>query len=396
MKRIINGILLFVAFGSALFSCSKSDEGMESSAQPEIMYVRSVVAEKADSLIVGASMGETIAIMGSGLEGVCEVMFNDQKAMLNPVFVTSTDIVCTVPAVMPGVVTNELTVTTKKGKSCTIDFAVTIPSPVVKSISCEWAADGATAILYGDSFFAKEDGTIDVLFPGNMPAEVTSFNNNEINVVVPTGTQAGLITVTNDYGKGNSQFKFRDSEGIFIDGESPEVWNGWGLSGFDTVDGLDGAYVKLEGATGAWAWPANSIQMFYVNPTASPLVTEGEVSDYVLKFECRSFEWHDTPMLIWFDNGNPAHGVDGPYAQYHWRPFLDAADTNYVTDGWVTVTMPLSDFIYSKDETENSRKIMSLNELVNLNIMFFGATSTDTTDFDLKIGLDNIRLVKIN
>ncbi|MFR9532613.1 MAG: glycan-binding surface protein [Rikenellaceae bacterium] len=395
MKKILNSILILGALAMGFFSCAQDDDVAKSTAQPVIKYTRAIESEKADSLIVGGSMGQTIAIIGEGLEGVCDVKFNDQYTLLNPVYVTSESVICTIPAVMPEVVDNLLTIYTSQGKSCTIDFAVTIPSPTVSSISCEWAADGSSATIYGKSFYAREDGTIDVMFPGNMAATVNSFNDFEINVTVPEGTQAGLISVENDYGKGNSAFTFRDTEGIFIDGESPEAWNNWGLSGFSDVDPLDGAYINLVGATGAWAWPTNGIQLFYVNPTASPLVSEGEVKDYALRFECRSYEWHDTPMLVWFDNDG-GHGVDADWAQYHWRPYLTAPDTNYVTDGWVTVTMPLSEFVYSKDESETSRSISSLNELVNLSIMFFGATNTDATVFDLHLNIDNVRLVNIN
>ncbi|MFR9533205.1 MAG: glycan-binding surface protein [Rikenellaceae bacterium] len=394
MKRILNSVLLLGALTMGFFSCSQDEDVASGSAQPIIKYTRAIESEKADSLIVGGSMGQTIAIIGQGLEDVCEVKFNDQYALLNPVYVTSEAIICTIPAVMPTVVDNLLTVYTKKGKSCTTDFAVTIPSPTVSSISCEWAPDGTSATIYGKSFYAREDGTIDVLFPGNMAAKVNSFDDYEINVTVPVGTQAGLISVENDYGKGNSQFTFRDSEGIFIYGDDAAEWNNWGLSGFSDVDPLDGAYVTLVGATGSWAWPANGIQLFYVNPTGAPLVSEGSVSDYALRFECRSYEWHDTPMLVWFDN-DASHGVDTGFAQYHWRPYLTAPDNNYVTDGWVTVTMPLAEFVYSKDESETSRSISSLGEVVNLSIMFFGATDTDATSFDLNLNIDNVRLVNI-
>ncbi len=396
MKRILNSILLLGALTMGFFSCAKDDDVANSTAQPVIEYTRAIESEKADSLIIGGSMGQTIAIIGKGLEGVCDVKFNDQYALLNPVYVTSESIICTIPAVMPSVVDNLLTVYTSKGKSCTVDFSVTIPSPTVSSISCEWAPDGTSAIIYGKSFYAREDGTIDVLFPGNMPATVNSFTDFEINVTVPTGTQSGLISVENDYGKGNSAFTFRDSEGIFIDGESPELWNGWGCSGFGSDDPLDGAYVTLIGTTGSWAWPGNNIQLYYVNPTASPLVSEGDVADYALRFECRSYAWYDTPMLVWFDDGSTMHGVDSEFAQYHWRPYLTADGGNFVTDGWVTVTMPLSEFTLSKDETETSRSISSLDELINLSFMFFGATDTTSEVFDLDLNIDNIRLVKIN
>lgn len=394
MKNYIKTILFLFVATVALWAC---EDDNNSDSTPVVKYVRSTYAAASDSLVVSASMGQTIAIIGEGLEDVVSIVFNDQKAKLNPVYVTATSIIVTIPGSIPDEVTNTFTLTTAHGKNTVYDFTVVITPPQVKSISCEFAADGSTAILYGNYFFPKSDGTINVLFPGNLEGTVTEFDVTSIKVKVPAGALSGYITVTNDYGTGRSQFVFRDKTGIFIDGENPGVWNWWGLSDFDSTDGIDGQYIKFEGTTGSWVWPANAIQLFYINPNSTPLVTEGEVSDYALKFECYCHEWHDTPMLIWFSNEDNTHNVDGADAQYHWKPYLNNGTAeNYTTDGWITVTMPLEDFVYSKDETETTRSISSLDKLKNLNMMWFGAIQNGSTEFGLKMWIDNVRLVKIN
>ncbi|MFV0377831.1 MAG: glycan-binding surface protein [Mangrovibacterium sp.] len=394
MKNIIKTILFLFVVAVAVCAC---DDDNRSDSTPVVKYVRSTDAAASDSLLVSASMGQTIAIIGEGLEDVVSVIFNDQTAKLNPVYVTSSSIVVTIPGTIPEVVSNTFTLNTANGKSTVYDFIVVITSPQPESISCEWAPDGSTATIYGNYFFAREDGSIDVLFPGNLEATVSFFDETSVTVTVPEGSLAGYITITNDYGTGRSQFIFRDETGIFIDGENPSVWNNRGLSAFDSTEGIDGQYVKFDGTTGAWAWPANALQLFYINPENTQLVSEGEVSDYALKFECYCHEWHDTPLLVWFSNDDDTHNVDGEDAQYHWRPYLNNGTAeNFVTDGWITVTMPLEDFVYNKDESETTRAISGLDKLQNLNMMWFGAIQDGSTEFGLNVWIDNVRLVKIN
>ena len=400
MKRKFNITVLLGVFVALFTACTETNNGMsagmESESQPVVKFVRYTDLELGDQLISSAPMGKTVVIVGEGLEGVTKVFFNDLDAKINPTMITPTAIVAKIPALMPNEVTNTITLTTHKGKSTVFDFAVEIPSPAVNSITCEWAPVGSTATIYGSSFFARADGTIDVSFPGNVAAKVKSFTNTEIVFEVPVGASKGNIVVENDYGKGRSIFTYKDNTGIFIDGENPAAWNNWGLSaGFVSDGGLDGNYVLLKGATGEWAWPGNPIQLYYVRNDGTSIVSEGEVSEYALRMEVNCKSWKGTPMLVWFDDPGEAHAVDGTAAQYHWKPYLTAPDKNYVTDGWITVTMPLSEFIYSKDESDESRKISSMSNVKNLTIMFFGPAGTDNTDFALEMMLDNIRLVKL-
>ncbi|MGQ1889677.1 glycan-binding surface protein [Thermophagus sp. OGC60D27] len=389
MKNIIRIIIFAFISVIVCVSCENDDNNKV----PKIKYIRPVDALKSDSLLASASMGQTIAIIGSDLEQVVTIIFNDVEAKLNPVYVTDQSIIVTIPSTIPEEISNSITFLTSSGNQVVYDFEISIPSPQISSISCEWAPEGSVATLYGSYFFPTADGSINVVFPGNIQADVLEFDSEGIIFTVPSGVVKGSITVTNDFGTGRSEFIYKDDTGIFINGENPTEWNGWNLSDFGTENGIDGTYLKFEGTTGSWAWPANALQLFYINPTGEPLVSEGEVDDYALKFEFISFEWHDTPLLMWFGD----HNVDGDYAQYHWKPYLtNGVASNYTTDGWITVTLPLSDFKYDKEESTDTRKIGSINDLVDFNLMWFGAVDETTTEFGLKVWIDNIRLVKID
>ncbi|MFV0290753.1 MAG: glycan-binding surface protein [Mangrovibacterium sp.] len=388
MKRYIKTLLFALpALMLTLVACDNES----TSGTPVVEYIRITDPNASDSLLYSASMGQTIALIGHDLDGVVKVTFNDQVAKLNPVYVTANSIIVTVPGTIPGEVTNTMTLNTRGGGETVLDFTVIIPAPRLTSISNEWAAVGSEAILYGNYFYGREDGTIDVTFPGNVPAEVVSFTDSQIRFKVPENATKGSISVVNDNGSVQSSFIYKDNSGIFTDFTNTS-WNWWGCAEFYSEEGVDGQYARLSGNGGEWAWPANALQFFYISTDNSTMVTEGEPIDYALRFEFRSNNWNDTPLLMWFDN-TQTHNVDGTDPQYHWRPYLkNGVVSNYVTDGWITVTIPLSDFKMNKDESNTSMAIGSINELVNFNMMFFGATA-GADDTYINIEFDNMRLV---
>ncbi|MFV0536386.1 MAG: glycan-binding surface protein [Dysgonomonas sp.] len=392
MKTFIKNILLatvFIASVGVFSSCSDDDDN---NSVPVVRYVRAINAAASDSIITKAYLGAAIAIIGDNLSSVKEVWFNDQQAKLNPVYVTNNSILVSIPNDIPGEVTSKIRLVTRAGAESFFDFGVDVPTPVLNSLKCEYVADGDIAVINGDFFLEPK-----VYFNGNMLAEIVSFTKTQIQVKVPAGSKAGPITVESLYGSTRSKFSFRDNNvqtpttHVFIDFEETS-WNSWGLSAFANGGGPTGAYMVMEGSLGSWAWPANPLQLYYNNPTDEPIVSEGEISEMALRFEAYSQEWHDTPFLIWFSNKADTHNVDGNEAQAHWKPYLkNGVKSNYVTDGWVTITIPLTDFKYSKDESEEGRSITSLNELVDLHAMFFGAA--DATS-NVKLWIDNVRIVK--
>lgn len=374
---------LVVITGAFASSCQK--EAAESDAVPVVRFVRSVEPATLDMLYTEVPMGATVAIIGDNLAGVCKVMFNDKACLLNPNYVTNTSIIVDVPNSMPGEITNKLYVETKAGKSCDYPIAVTIPAPQITSISSNYAPVGADFTLEGKYFFLMDDGLVDVVFPGGVEAEVTSATETKVVCKVPDGAfLEGAISLTSKYGTGRSTDIWRTSEGIF-DNFATSANLTWDCGGVGNENGCDGQYLYLTGSLASWAWPANSLQLFWLNPTGAPLVTEGNFTDYALQFEYCCDDWGtNCPLVIWF-SPDATHDIDDTNAKCHWCLNTEG----YVPGQWGTKTIKLADFNTGKTG-EEEYALTGLANLVNLHMLAFGAC--DGTG-ELKLKIDNLRIV---
>jgi hypothetical protein len=262
--------------------------------------------------------------------------------------------------------------------------------PSAESISNEWARDGDTVTVYGNYFFPNEQGKLEqVLFAGNIEGTVVAFTQTSIDVIVPSGALTGSITITSIYGKGRSKFTFRDMTGIFINGENPEAWNWWSTGvEFSTEGGLDGAYVKLVGTGGDWAWPAGSMILYYFRNDGL-LPSKATASDYALRFEMKSIHWDEPNMIIWFDNLDTPDIDAENVCQYKFAPYT--IGTDYVKD-WHTVTIPLAEFKHNKATGSSTMAIADAATVQNFYILPFGG-AVAANPFEL--WMDNFRLVKI-
>lgn len=387
MRKIFNIITIALLAVSGFVSVS-CEQMKSSSAEPVVRFVRPVDAAMKDKLLTEVSMGSMVAVIGEGLGDVCRIDFNDQTAKLNPAYVTPTSIIVTVPSSMPSEITNRMYLETKSGKKAEFGIAVMIPAPSVKSISCAYAPVGSDVTIGGQYFFAKDNGLVDVTFPGGLAAEVKSVTETQVVCTVPEGAVVeGPVSVVSKYGTGRSSFNWRSTEGLFENFTSTANVT-WGTGRFASDNGCDGQYLHLYGNVGSWAWPANEMQLFWLNPDHSPLLTEGEPSDYALSFEYCCNKWDCTPMIMWFNSDKEEHNVDGEDAQCHWKLYEDGFDAGV----WRTVTIPLTEFKWDKEEKTSERSIRSFDDMVNFHLMPFGAADGAG---ELDIMLDNFRLVKV-
>lgn len=109
-------------------SCEKGD----GDGQPVITGVRSI--ENPDSLFTEGERWQMIVIMGRNLNGAKEIYVNDQSVSFNPTYVTSTDIILTIPPKLKLVgedpsLKPEIRVVTDHG-TATYDFHVNSPAPI--------------------------------------------------------------------------------------------------------------------------------------------------------------------------------------------------------------------------------------------------------------------------
>jgi len=102
-------LLLLLAF---VFSCTEEIKGPDVLAEKDgagiIKYIRVTDPAASDSLLVGAFLGSLVAIVGDNLGDTRELWFNDQKALLNPTYITDKSIIVNVPTSVPAVVTDEI------------------------------------------------------------------------------------------------------------------------------------------------------------------------------------------------------------------------------------------------------------------------------------------------
>ncbi|MBP3455402.1 MAG: IPT/TIG domain-containing protein [Alistipes sp.] len=403
MKSIFKSIMLMTAVVMAVGFTGCDDKNVndpDSKATPSIKYIRPTDPALADQLLYGGSMGETIAIIGSGLEGVVSILFNDVEADLNPCYITEHSIICNIPAVMPTEITNTITLTTGRGNKCVYDFSVEIPAPFITSTSCEWAKAGSQMTLYGSYLFPKEStGSFDVMFPGNVEAEVVACDSSSITVTVPEGALEGAISVEGEYGIGMTKFSYKESAGMFIDCESVSTWDAWNYSGsfvHNDDSSLSGSYIELTGSAASWNWNTSGLALYFSNvledgSCRQDLMPAGaDPADYLLKFECRINDWTDLWAAMWFSGQYNTFSIDGEEAQYHWKPFKDST----VAKGeWTTVSIPLSDFKVDKEENINDRSLTRA-DMGNFYIFFFGGLADDANaGTPISVYMDNLRIV---
>ncbi|UCH13438.1 MAG: hypothetical protein JSV22_10010 [Bacteroidales bacterium] len=384
-----------IFIGMILISCEKKDGG----GTPVIHYIRITDPEKADSLLTAAFMGDLIVIVGENLGGAREIWFNDQEAYLTPTYITDETILVNVPSNTPKVITNQIKIIFADGYELLHDFTIDIPGPELYSIKCEYVADGGTVELTGDYFF---DPTT-VIFPGNLEAEISTRTKTELEVIVPDGATTGKIKIRTTFGEVESDFLFRDNRNIILDFDTyfHELWTAPVIYADSAPDPApcSGNYVNIiSDEVGSWDWENYlSIQYWAENSAKGdvPLAT-GLVNDLIFKFEANvPIEWHDVRMEIYMTIYGNGHGRDAqpPPSHARWMPWIDEP---YITDGWITVSIPLSDFMFDKNDPEDneqgSRPIEDLSVLTNLTMMVFGPTSSSPFH-PVKICIDNVRIV---
>lgn len=392
-------VLATIFTGLFLQSCEDNDE----MPAPEIIYIRKTDPAKSDSLVAHAFMGDNIAIIGRNLGNVDEIWFNDQRAALNPNLVTETSIIVQVPEVIPAEVTNKMTlINSDKVKKLQYDFGVDVPAPLVDRMVCEYVADGETAVIKGNYFVDDPASPLTVLFPGNIAGTIESATINEIHVTVPAGTGPGQIQVKSLYGTTRSRFFFRDDRGIILNFDDLTAAGGWrsGVIGSSNPEPVDGNYVRFSGAMAGGAGSTWNEDGFSFNlwPSANgrpdvPVYT-GEIKDGQIKFEVNVVApWESSALQMIFTaysvSGTNSYIADYSYPRGLWNPWKESG--SYQTDGWITVSFPLSDFNYTFDGAESANKLTA--DMISGLTFYVWHGGVAGTDCNPHICIDNIRVV---
>lgn len=407
---------------------------------PTLKYVRSPLPEEADSLLVGAYLGNTVCLVGDNLRSIYELYFNDQKATLNTSYMTDHTVLVDIPKNIPEEVTNKIYMITKSGEKVDFDFSVMVPAPVVSSMSCEYAPAGSEAVLYGDYFVDDPNVPLTISMPGDITVEgeqITSITKTAVKFIVPEGAVQGNIRVKSIYGTGQSVFQYKDTRNILFDWDGKyegalAAGNSWNADNekkgqiLASVPSVDGKYMVMGPATlsgGQWQTPGEYLMMYWPDPNATEgcvplynlpqfkkMLEDYKIEELALKFEVyvpTSNPWMAEGMQIRFTsldevsmsnqtqdyiwNDDESH-EEGKAPRGVWVPWEETGsyDTN---NQWVTVTLKMSEFNKLVSGLASDTEFTQ-DRFAGLSIFLRGG-GVDGKECEPIICIDNIRVVPV-
>jgi hypothetical protein len=379
MKKIFRySIFMLIApFAAALFTACDDNE---LNGDPRIDYIRITDPASSDSLIVTAGQGQMIAIMGENLGSLRELWFNDQKAVITATLVTNRSVIVRIPDEIPQVVNNKLTMVFANGSTLEHDFVLDISKPVVTRMKSEYVNTGGNATLYGDFFYEP----VTVTFTGGVQAEITSLDDQMIELKIPDGAQPGPVTVASNFGSTESEFWFRDNRNLIATFDGPlssGVWKGsdYVAATDPVVQPVNGKFVRVNRALSAWPFfelyggpREGDIGKQAKNIPAEAIINP---AGYSLKFEINTLEsLTGASMRLHLGNADNG-GLDAARqaSYYTWAVNLNTAGE------WQTVTIPFSD-VY--------KGFAASTEGYSLFIYFHGPNAVKHN-----FALDNLRVV---
>ncbi len=428
----------------ATTSCKDQPDAYESTdGVPVVSYIRPVALASSDSLLTQASMGTTVCIVGDNLRSIVQLSFNDQPAVLNTSYMTDHTLVVTVPNEIPGTVTDKIYFYTADGNLATYNFHVIIPAPVVTAMSNEWASAGEEVTLRGDYFLDYAEFPLTVKFGSDYTlarANIIDINKTAIRFTMPDDVPVGeKPAVTSIYGTGQGSFQYMDKRGMLFDFDTPCFTgtvlgnNGWHNRDILTDDtSLSGNYLLLGntkmGDDGGWNDGNFSFEYWcgdWEDPQAYSqhprLFDVADFSNYEglnLKFEInipKDNAWSAAPLQVYFGSvnqvtisagtdiyGNTVPGANntffheqGKLSRGLYMPWKDEASLLYDTDGkWLTVTMPLSDFVWDWDGAKIGSTQTSAADFANFNMFVVRGGYNDKSS--LPVGVECTPIIKID
>lgn len=449
----INGALFamaLVAAGAGFTSCEDEPDKYEVAGRtPTIDYVRPVDAASKDSLLTAASLNNTICIVGRNLRSVTKINFNDQAAVLNTSYMTDNTIIVTVPKAIPNEVSDKIYFITSKQDTVAYDFKTIVPAPTINSMSNEWAAAGEEVTIKGDYFLDYDNSHLTIKVGENytIPYEDLKISQNNIRFNIPEDMpKHEPIYITTINGTTKAGFRYMDNRGMLFDFDTP--WkeggdvlgnNGWHARTITSdATSLSGNYMVLGetamGSDGAWNdgnfsfeyWPGSwqDPETYSSRPRMQDLADFSDWQNMSLKFEMcipKDNSWSAAPMQIYFGSvtqvsngaagtkdiyGNVLAGANntffhdqGKLARALYMPWQNTEDKLYNTEGkWVTVTIPLADFVYDYDGNKGL-SYSGVNDFSAFNIFVIKGSYNDANvlptgvDCNPIIKIDNIRVV---
>lgn len=457
MKSIKYIMLATVALASAVITTSCSDDD-DSASSP--ISVSGVYLQDASSTVTVhnrevdfARLGQTIRIQGTGFSGLRHIYINGYDTYFNNALMTDNNVWVSLNSKTPIYDAKEEDRNTirfvKDGTSFTYPFTVRAAAPSISSISNCLPVAGEVVYVYGSNL----QETNDVTLPSGTKVDAATIANavgedagKWFSFVMPAGeTEGGSITAVCANGTAISPAYFNNNAAYIINFDnlgSQGYWS-WSETGSmcDPTDlvsdplGTGRGNVAMlvpqrlldnggiaAGKTRASEWwtAGNDNADDDWNWMISSGIFEGASSleNIAVQFDiyCPR-EWSATGQLqisiqnnISFNGYGSDESKSSTTQTYVWLPWIDETTGKaapFKTEGWKTVTIPLSKFSKYVNEIEDDQ-VPTFQELVDdrnggsyRNFGFGFVNSDITVDgteypasvFNIPVYVDNFRLV---
>lgn len=390
-------LLLAIAVMAIQTSCEKDDN----LGAPVITGLRAISPAPDDSTLSFVTPGQVVVLQGRNFNGAQQLYFSGYPATINPALNTNNTMVISVPSeiIFTGLdpeKANTIKLVTNHGVTV-FDFSIIPPPPVINAISNEFAKEGNSITLRGSYLYTVKE----VTFPGGIAVTngfSSSADGSSMQVTVPSGITPGKtdsITVITNGGQG--RFPFYNTTGMlanFEDGDPDFGWQYWGgikANDASKFPGGWGNYIEIippgpiNAKDNSW-WTNNRAVMIDSSEWKGVDISDPP-ANYALKFQMYVKEpWVNGSLSVIIDG-------DGEY-RADYAPWKNTANGQFMTNGWITVTIMLTDF-----KNGDGESAASVSDLTNgapgnqVQIMLYNNGETAITSFDA--AFDNVRVVKI-
>jgi hypothetical protein len=376
-------------FGLMVACCAllsfQSCDNKDVDGVPVITNVRLLDPVKADSSLNGALPGSKIVIQGQNLGSVLKVYFNDFEATFNSALGSNSNIIITIPAEAPTkavnpAVTNKIKVITTGGET-SYDFSLTSPVPRFDGLYSEFVKPGGTIIINGDYFYNIKNVKL-----GATNLEVLSKTEKEIRAKMPAVAAIDFLTIEGEFGTVKTRFKMNDTTVHMINFDVPATtWGSEVCYGAAAIlpktdpGAISGKYSRIKQTN----LPKTGYEDKWVFSTCyfEFKLPAGNAESRQFKFEHNIAEaWKAGKYDITLNAG----GTDYIYAYQPWNSTLYAA-TGYMTSGWKTAVIELTEF-----KSASGATIADVSKITDLKVSF---NTPDQVIASFNGSVDNFRIV---